>query len=284
MSPGTGTRPDVGSAAVAVLVAARPEEKVARARALAEDWRGGRLAFAFAAAPPADPARPAHPVLLPPGEMPRRRRAGSLKTRIALLHAIAHIEFNAIDLAADIIARFGADMPRAFVDDWARICGEEAEHFALLRARLQALGADYGDLPAHAGLWQAARETADDILARLVIVPLTLEARGLDVTPGMRERFARAGDAESAAILERILADEIGHVAAGRRWFLHVCAARGLNPAATYRRLLAERFHGRLKPPFNRAARDAAGLPAAFYLDADPDGSTERPSSPQGAG
>ncbi|RMF65941.1 MAG: DUF455 family protein [Alphaproteobacteria bacterium] len=260
--------PDVGTAAVAVLTAGTCERKVACARQLAAGWQSGALTWAFAAEVPEEPARPDRPLLLPPARMPKRRRAGSRKTRIALLHAVAHIEFNAIDLAADIIARFGRDMPRAFIDDWARIAGEEAEHFLLVRRRLQALGADYGDLPAHDGLWQAARETADDLLARLVVVPLTLEARGLDVTPGMRDRLAAAGDEESAAVLARILEDEVGHVAAGRRWFMHLCAERQCDPVATYRRLLATRFHGRLKPPFNAAARAAAGLPEAFYLEA----------------
>ncbi len=256
---------DIGTAAVAVLTAGTCEDKVAHARALATRWQSGALRWAFDAPVPDEPARPARPVLLPPGRMPKRRRAGSRKTRLALLHAVAHIEFNAIDLAADILARFGNGMPRAFVDDWARITAEEAEHFLLVRGRLRALEADYGDLPAHDGLWQAARETADDLLARLVVVPLTLEARGLDVTPAMRERLQAAGDTESAAVLARILEDEIGHVAAGRRWFMHLCDERGLDPVATYRTILDTRFHGRLKPPFNTAARTAAGMPEDFY-------------------
>ena len=262
---GSAAPADVGTAAVAVLTAGTCERKVACALALATRWRRGALRWAFPARVPDEPARPPRPVLLPPARMPKRRRAGSRKTRIALLHAVAHIEFNAIDLAADIIARFGSGMPRAFVDDWARIAGEEAEHFLLVRGRLRALGADYGDLPAHDGLWQAARETADDLLARLVVVPLTLEARGLDVTPAMRDRLEAAGDAESAAVLERILEDEVGHVAAGRRWFMHLCKERGREPVATYREILGRRFHGQLKPPFNAAARTAAGMPADFY-------------------
>ena len=262
----TGAATDVGTAAVAVLTAGTWKRKVAHARALADYWRSGALRWAFEADVPDEPDRPVRPALLPPARMPKRRRAGSRKTRIALLHAVAHIEFNAIDLAADIIARFGNDMPQAFVDDWARITGEEAEHFLLVRDRLQVLGADYGDLPAHDGLWQAARETADDLMARLVVVPLTLEARGLDVTPAMRDRLQATGDTESAAVLTRILEDEVGHVAAGRRWFMHLCDERGLDPIATYRRILSTRFHGRLKPPFNTAARTAAGVPEGFYL------------------
>src|SRR6185437_15351723 len=164
-----------------------------------------------------------------------RRSGGSRAGRIALLHALAHIELNAIDLALDMLARFGrAELPRQFCDEWLAVAAEEAEHHALLAARLAALGAAYGDLPAHDGLWQAAAATAHDPLARLAIVPLVLEARGLDVTPEMIERLDRVGDAESAAILRRIYADEIGHVATGRRWFGWLCAKRSLPPVATW--------------------------------------------------
>jgi uncharacterized ferritin-like protein (DUF455 family) len=198
--------------------------------------------------------------------MPRRRAAGSREGRVALLHALAHIELNAIDLAWDMVTRFGAsDLPRAFSDDWVAVADEEAKHFSLLAARLAAFGARYGDLPAHDGLWEAAEATAGDFLARLAVVPLVLEARGLDVTPAMIGRLARAGDHESAALLEIILADEIGHVAAGARWFRWDCARRGLDPAPTYRDLVARYFKGALKPPFNTDARAAAGLEPAFY-------------------
>lgn len=198
--------------------------------------------------------------------MPKRRAAGSREGRIALLHALAHIELNAIDLAWDIIARFAdGALPRAFYDDWIGVAAEEARHHALLAARLSALGAAYGDLPAHDGLWQAAQATAHDLLARLAVVPLVLEARGLDVTPAMIGRLEGFGDPESAAVLRVIYADEIGHVAIGRRWFLWLAASRGLPPEATYQSLVRRHFKGALKPPFNRAGRDAAGLPAAFY-------------------
>ena len=198
--------------------------------------------------------------------MPKRRNFGSPTGRLALLHALAHIELNAIDLAWDIVARFaGADLPREFYDDWVGVAAEEAEHFALLASRLEALGSGYGALPAHDGLWEAAAATATDLLARLAVVPLVLEARGLDVTPEMRLRLERAGDAESAAILERIYRDEIGHVAVGVRWFELLCRARGLDPAATYRDRVQRYFAGALKPPFNREARDRAGFSAAYY-------------------
>ena len=178
----------------------------------------------------------------------------------------AHIELNAVDLAWDLIARFAdADLPRAFYDDWIAVADDEARHFALLAGRLAALGAAYGDLPAHDGLWQVAEETAGDLLARLAVVPLVLEARGLDVTPAMIAKLEKAGDSESAAILEVIYRDEIDHVAAGQRWFAFVCARRDLDPAAAWGELVRRHFKGVLKPPFNAEARDAAGFPEAYY-------------------
>ena len=166
----------------------------------------------------------------------------------------------------DIIARFTAeDLPRAFYDDWVRVAEEEALHFTLVAARLVELGAAYGDLAAHDGLWEAAAETSHDLLARLAVVPLVLEARGLDVTPAMMNNLRRAGDGTSADILSRILADEIGHVAAGKRWFDHLCARRGLDPVATYHALVRRHFRSPLKPPFNTEARGQAGLDAAYY-------------------
>jgi uncharacterized ferritin-like protein (DUF455 family) len=215
---------------------------------------------------PLRPARPAHPALCPPRDMPRRRNFGSQTGRIALIHALAHIELNAIDLAWDIIARFHDNgLPRAFYDDWVGVAAEEAEHFALLADRLGALGAAYGELPAHDGLWEAAAATAHDLLARLAIVPLVLEARGLDVTPEMIARLERAGDAPSAAILNRIYQDEIRHVAVGMRWFERLCRGHGLDPQAVFQERVRRYFSGRLKPPFNRQAREAAGLPHRWY-------------------
>lgn len=254
------------SAACAVLAAAEPAEKTRLSAATATAWREGRIAGIGTARPPDRPARPARPPLLAPRDMPKRKAGQSVAHRVALLHALAHIELNAIDLAWDIVARFAhEDLPNAFYDDWVTVADEEALHFRLLCDRLAALGAAYGDLPAHDGLWQAAEETAGDLLARLAIVPLVLEARGLDVTPAMAANLERAEDGESAAILRRIYQDEIGHVAAGRRWFEHVCAARGLAPVAAWQSLVRRHFHGTLKPPFNDDARAAAGFDAAFY-------------------
>lgn len=228
-------------------------------------WREGGIDIG-AATPPDRPARPERPTLQPPREMKRRRNLGGLRGRIALIHALAHIELNAIDLGWDIVVRFSAEqLPRAFFDDWVRVAAEEAEHFALLEARLIALGGEYGALPAHDGLWEAANATASDLLARLAVVPLVLEARGLDVTPAMIARLERAGDGESAAILRRLYEDEIGHVEVGARWFMHLCTARGLDPAGTFQDSVRRHFNGALKPPFNREARDRAGFPGAYY-------------------
>ena len=247
-----------------MLCAADPALKVVLSREIAARWRAG-LAIGQADPPPR-PARPEQPPLYPPRHVPKRRNFGSPAGRIALLHALAHIELNAIDLAWDLLARFGNDrLPRSFFDDWIGVAAEEAEHFALLNARLTALGACYGVLPAHDGLWEAAAATADDLLARLAVVPLVLESRGLDVTPEMTRRLQRVGDRDSAAILERIYQDEIGHVAVGARWFRFCCRERDLDPVRTYQDRVRRYFVGALKPPFNRAARDQAGFPASYY-------------------
>jgi uncharacterized ferritin-like protein (DUF455 family) len=260
---------DLATRAAAVLAAAEPMEKVALTRRLAADWRADRVA------PPNGPVgslslrpgRPARPALVEPRELPKRKIGASAAGRAALLHALAHIELNAIDLAWDIVARFGGqDLPRAFHDDWAAVAADEAEHFALLCGRLGALGACYGDLPAHDGLWRAAERTAHDLLARLAVVPMVLEARGLDVTPAMIERLERAGDRDSAEVLRRIYRDEVGHVAAGVRWFRHECARRSLDEASAWRELVGRHCRDALKPPFNAPARDRAGLPRGFYL------------------
>ena len=253
-------------AAVAVLSTANAQQKADASRATAVAWRDGTITTIGAAAPPDRPSRPAKPELRRPGDMPRRGAGQSAAGRIALLHAIAHIELNAIDLAWDIVARFsGEDLPRAFFDDWVKVADEEAKHFTLLSARLAALGATYGDLPAHDGLWEAAEATAHDLLARLAVVPLVLEARGLDVTPQMIDRMTRFGDAETAAVLTTIYKEEIGHVAIGMRWFAYECDRRGLAPEPTWRALVAEHFKGALKPPFNDEARAQAGMAQSFY-------------------
>jgi len=248
-----------------VLLAAEPYEKVRRARAVAREWRRGQLADLFEAAMPERPARPACPELVPANRMPKRGRGGSERGRIAMLHALAHIEFGAIDLAFDMAGRFGADFPRSFVDDWMSVGADEAIHFVLLDRRLRSLGSRYGALPAHDGLWEAAEETAHDVLARLAVVPMVLEARGLDVTPSTVARFEAAGDTRSAAVLGRIYRDEIRHVAIGTNWFKIACESRNLAVVPEWQRLVRTHFRGALKPPFNDSARHQAGLSREFY-------------------
>ncbi len=255
----------LGEAARAVLLTPDPQDKRRGARALARAWRRGDLDHRCDVAMPGRPAWPAAPELLPPSRMPRRRKGGSERGRIAMIHALAHIEFVAIDLAVDLIGRFGDQFPRAFVDDWIAVAADEAMHFALLDRRLRALGSHYGAMPAHAGLWEAAEATADDALARLAIVPMVLEARGLDVTPATIERFRAVGDDASARILERIYTDEIRHVSAGTTWFGWLCDKRGFEPPATWQALVKSRFRGSVKPPFNDSARHDAGLTQEFY-------------------
>lgn len=257
------------AACVTVLEAADPAQKCAAASAAAEaeaakasDWSPARL--------PDRPARPERPVLVPPHEVPRRK-LGAAAGRVALLHALAHIEFNAIDLAFDMAARFASDVADLgldgadFASDWIRIGAEEARHFRSLTARLAAYGAAYGDLAAHDGLWSAAERTSGDVLARLAIAPMVLEARGLDVTPAMADRLKAAGDIESAAAVNAIFEDEIGHVAAGVHWFEAICRARFLAPELAFKSFLRSHFAGELKPPFNDEARRRAGLRIDFY-------------------
>ena len=253
------------AAAKACLDASEADDKVACTRAVAEAWRRGALSLSSdtPVGPIAAPGRPAQPALVPPREVPRRGTT-TAEGRAVLLHAIAHIEFNAINLAWDAVYRFRG-LPHAYYDDWVRVADEEAYHFTLLRDRLREYGHDYGDFTAHNGLWEMAEKTADDVLVRMALVPRVLEARGLDVTPGMLERLRSAGDARSVEILEIILRDEIGHVAAGTRWFRHVCAERGLDPQASFGEMLRrfiEDMHGRIQGPFHADARAAAGFSA----------------------
>ncbi len=255
----------IAEACRAVLLVADPREKAMAARAAARAWRSGRLAHRFDVAMPNSPPRPVRPELLPPNRMPKRGRAGSERSRIAMLHALAHIEYVAIDLAFDCAGRFGEGQPHAFVDDWVGVGADEAMHFALLDRQLIARGSGYGALPAHAGLWEAAEKTQGDLAARLAVVPMALEARGLDVTPATVERFEAAGDIRSAMIMKRIYTDEIRHVAAGTRWFESCCAATGRTASEEWQRLVSRHFLGIVKPPFNDSARAAAGLTLDYY-------------------
>jgi len=246
-------------AARAVLAAADPQEKLALTAASAARWRAGVLSLAHDDAPvPEEPGRPLRPRLVQPRDV-ARRRLGTAEGRAALVHAVAHIEFNAINLAWDAVARFPG-MPRGYYDDWVSCAADEARHFALLSARLAELGHAYGDLDAHDGLWLAARETAHDCLARMALVPRVLEARGLDVTPGMIERLRAVGDDTTAAILVLILREEVAHVAAGSRWYRWHCERADVEPRARFRELLHEYASGVLHKPFNTEARLQAGF------------------------
>ncbi len=206
------------------------------------------------------PGWPARPTLVPGSRVPKRGFA-TQQGRAILMHAIAHIEFNAINLALDAITRF-ADMPSAYYSDWLTVAAEEVYHFELVRAHLRHLGADYGDFPAHGGLWDMCERTAGDVLHRMALVPRVLEARGLDVTPGIQKKLADAGDANAANLLDIILRDEVGHVAIGSRWFRYLCEQHGLEPEATFLDLLQRYFPKGLFGPFNLGARRQAGFSA----------------------
>ena len=254
-----------------VLKSADPTDKVEAAFALGRMCEQDFTPRPLTAKLDDHPARPGAPILVPPHKV-KRRRLGSENGRKALLHAVAHIELNAIDLAADMIARFSFD-PRItqkhrkrFIRDWVKVCQEEAKHFSMVRQHLQSLGSDYGEFPAHGGLWSAAIHTQHDIAARLAIAPMVLEARGLDVTPSMIEKLIQVGDNDSAAILQVIYDEEIGHVKIGTDWFHYVAAQDKQPPKDYFRALVTEFFKGRVKPPFNIPARDLAGLEKDYYM------------------
>jgi len=202
---------------------------------------------------------PDKPILLAPRDMPKRK-LGTVEGVAAFFHAIAHVEFVAIYLAWDMLYRFRG-MPVQFYQDWLRIADEEAQHFALIRTHLLALHVAYGDLPAHSGLWDHAKDTADDLLARLAMVPRCMEARGLDVTPAIIAKFRQLGDDSSVALLNRILTDEVGHVERGSYWFKYVCEQQGFEPESKYRQLIKQYYlGGKPKGPFNREMRIIAGF------------------------
>jgi len=255
----------VASAIRTALLTADPRAKCFAARAVARDWRRGALAWRFDIAMPDQPAWPDAPFLLPPSRMPKRGKFGSDRARIALWHSLAHIEFVAIDLALDMAGRFGESMGKEFVGDFLAVAADEAMHFALLARKLESLGSFYGSLPAHAGLWEAAYATRHDVAARLAVVPMVLEARGLDVTPAMLERVEAAGDTGGAKILARILDDEIRHVGLGTKHFLRCADMVQARPESFWQSLVKQHFRGAIKPPFNDSARLAAGLSREFY-------------------
>jgi uncharacterized ferritin-like protein (DUF455 family) len=255
-------------AALHCLSIADAEPKAEGIKALIQAWQRGNIELdreAVLAPRQPIPGRPVRPALVPPLAV-KHRSMRTIEGRAALIHALAHIEFNAINLALDAIWRFPL-MPRDYYADWLRVATEEALHFSLLNAHLLQSGFRYGDFPAHNSLWDMAEKTQDDVLARIALVPRTLEARGLDASPAVRAKLAQAGDLAAAEILDIILRDEIGHVAIGNRWYAWLCATRGLEPVATYAALAAQYKAPPLRGPFNLVARRAAGFSEA-ELDA----------------
>jgi len=256
--------------AYTVLTTADPLAKACAAQEMRQAWlKNGDIGVASKTLPSV-PARPEKPDLVPPTKVPRRR-LGSEKGRGALLHAIAHIELNAIDLAADMLARFTHDPLIApedrddFINDWTSVCDDEARHFKLLEGRLKQLGVKYGDFASHNGLWNAAMNTRDNFSARIAIAPLVLEARGLDVTPNMIVKLTQARDLESAETLKTIYEEEIGHVRIGAKWFQYVARTLHESPKELFHSLVRNYYKGHIKPPFNVQARTLAGLSEAYY-------------------
>jgi uncharacterized ferritin-like protein (DUF455 family) len=255
-------------AARAIVCAVAPAEKVRLANLTAKAWFGRQLSLgrlSTDAGMPDRPGRPDKPELISPRNMPKRSTGGE-KGRFAMLHALAHIELNAVDMTWDLVGRFiHEDVPRDFFDNWVQVGLEEAKHYEMLANRLVEMGGQYGDLPAHDGLWQSAQATGHDLLARIAVVPLVLEARGLDVTPSILASLEAAGDPASARILGIIYRDEKRHVAFGAKWFRYLCGQLSLAPEPTFHKLVRENFRGPIKPPFNESARSEAGLSPGFY-------------------
>jgi uncharacterized ferritin-like protein (DUF455 family) len=253
----------VFKAASDCLAASDPDEKIAKTREVAAAWARGDLTLDADSCGTRNerPGLPARLVLVSPFEVPRRRLGGR-RGAAPFIHAIAHIEFNAIHLAWDCVQRFRG-LPRGYYSDWVAIAADEAEHFSLLRARLHDLDCEYGDFPAHHGLWEMAEKTAGDLLERMALVPRYLEARGLDVAPSMIERLERSGDSATAAVVRVILREEVAHVAAGSRWFRYLCEERGLDSEREFIRLVRTHLAGRIKGPLNEGDRSRAGFTAA---------------------
>ncbi len=260
--------------ALCVLNDANPAGKVDRVSQFQSNWTSYPKIGDCPANLPNSPARPDRPSLIDPNQVPKRG-LGSVRGRAAMLHAIAHIELNAIDLACDMVCRFADDhdipdnMRAEFVSDWLAVAVDEARHFQMLTKRLSELGFGYGDFPAHNGLWEAAEETRHDLSARLAIAPLVLEARGLDVTPAIIKKLTNVNDADSIAILQVIYREEVSHVAKGVKWFQRISKVRNQPAEAYFKHLVQTHFKGQLKPPFNQVARTLAGMPPEFYTFSD---------------
>ena len=273
MEQGPENTPDtLRRATIEALAASDLDDKVRLTNLACRLWFARRLGLHSPTDPahPGRPGRPETPDLVSPKKL-KRRSVHTDEGRIVLIHALAHIELNAIDLALDIVARFAREkMPQSFFDGWMTVALEEAKHFGLLSRRLGDLGSCYGALPAHDGLWQAVEETAHDLSARLAVVPLILEARGLDVTPSMIDKLTVVGDLDTAKILAIIYRDEQKHVAIGAKWFRFLCARHGVNAAERFGVLVRQSFRGDIKAPFNDRARAEAGLTPTFYRSLSP--------------
>jgi uncharacterized ferritin-like protein (DUF455 family) len=255
---------ELRAGALQALLETDPATKAGTVFALATACRAGRTrvdADAAIAEPDAIPGRPAKPELVPPLQV-GRRSMGTPEGRAMLIHALAHIEFNAINLALDALWRFPG-LPEQYYRDWLRVADEEALHFTMLNKHLGTLGYGYGDFPGHDSLWEMVAKTGGDVLARMALVPRTLEARGLDAIPPLRAKIAQAGDLAAAQILDRLLVDEVGHVEIGNRWYFYLCQQRGLEPIATYDELTVQYKAPVLKGPFNVEGRRQAGFSEA---------------------
>ncbi len=254
--------PELRQTALELLAVTDPKTKVAGVQDLFDQYHQQRIDLhvsdIFNATDRTLPGRPIKPELIPPLNVPKRSMA-SPEGRVSLLHSLAHIEFNAMNLALDAIWRF-ANMPTQYYVDWLQVAKEEAHHFSLLEAHLQSLGFAYGDFPAHNSLWEMVERTSDAVIARMALVPRTMEARGLDAVPAIRDRFKQVKDASVVEILEIILRDEIGHVAIGNRWFNYLCDQENLSAISTYKNL-ARKYHAPiLRGPFNIEGRRQAGF------------------------
>lgn len=255
---------ELRAAALACLLQTDPAQKIRLVAQLAELHREGKTSIDLGASlqpQGAIPGRPEKPELVPP-KLVGRRSMATVEGRSMLIHALAHIEFNAVNLALDALWRFDG-MPPDYYSDWLRVAREEAYHFSLLSEHLASLGHAYGDFPGHDSLWEMVGKTSGDVLARMALVPRTLEARGLDAIPPLRAKLAQAGDAAAAQILDILLRDEEGHVEIGNRWYLHLCAERDLEPVSTYDELTVRYKAPVLKGPFNIEARRRAGFSEA---------------------
>ena len=250
-------------------MASDPDEKVRMTQAAAQAWRDGELSLmdAIEVEEIPEPGRPENLQLVQPRDLPRRKPT-TPEGRAILIHALTHIEFNAINLGWDAVYRFHG-MPKQYYDDWVRVADEEAYHFTLLREHLRELGYEYGDYPGHNGLWEMANKTAHDVMVRMALVPRCLEARGLDVNPGIKAKLVESGDEKAGELLDIILHDEIGHVAIGDRWFRYLCQQREIDMESTYRELVEHYMKGQLRGPFHFEARRQAGFTEAelAYLD-----------------